>query len=134
MYATTRQFLDDRRTGALELLLSTPLTTGEILGGQGLALRRQFLGPTVLVLIVDLYWMTTAGFDAHRNSAPPILAILWLLRMILLPLDLWTLGWTGFWAGMTGRGRATTTSLVVRILILPWILWFLAATVLWSFA
>src|SRR6185437_16882277 len=41
---------DDRRIGALELLLSTPLTTGEMLCGQWLAFRRQFAKPVLVVL------------------------------------------------------------------------------------
>jgi ABC-type transport system involved in multi-copper enzyme maturation permease subunit len=124
-----RQFLEDRRTGAMELLLSTPLTTAEILNGHWRALHRQFLGPMALVLLVDFFWMATSGLN-RRGSDAPILSIVWLLRMVLLAADLWALGWAGFWSGMTGRGYATTTSLVFRILVAPWLLWFLLATVI----
>ena len=42
--------------GSLELLLSTPLGVRDILRGQLLALRRQFLGPIVVVAIIVLAW------------------------------------------------------------------------------
>ena len=45
-----RQLAEDRRTGAFELLLSVPLTVQEIVRGQLLALRRQFLWPVLTVL------------------------------------------------------------------------------------
>ena len=124
-----RQFLEDRRSGAMELLLSTPLTTAEILNGQWRALHRLFLGPVALVLLVDFFWMATSGLN-RRGSDAPILSTVWLLRMILLAVDLWTLGWAGFWSGMTGRGHATTTALVFRILVAPWLMWFILATVI----
>ena len=46
-----RQFAEDRHSGALELVVSTPLGVKEILRGQWLALRRQFLGPPGLAAI-----------------------------------------------------------------------------------
>ena len=48
-----QQLAEDQRTGAFELLLSTPLTVQDILRGQLLALRRQFLRPLLVVLGVE---------------------------------------------------------------------------------
>ncbi|MBN8248548.1 MAG: ABC transporter permease subunit [Verrucomicrobia bacterium] len=124
-----RQFLEDRRSGAMELLLSTSLSAREIVGGQWLALRRMFLGPVMAVLLVDLACLSS-GDAMRRDGGPPVLPILWLLRMGILVADLWTLGWAGMWAGMTGRGRAATTSLVLRVLVLPWVLWIGLATLI----
>ena len=48
MWITTEaghQLAEDKRSGAYELLLSTPLTARDIVHGQWLALRRQFLKP-----------------------------------------------------------------------------------------
>jgi ABC-type transport system involved in multi-copper enzyme maturation permease subunit len=45
-----RLFADHRRSGAMELLLSTPLTSREIIRGQMLALIRNFLWPFVTFL------------------------------------------------------------------------------------
>ncbi|MBL9175045.1 MAG: ABC transporter permease subunit [Verrucomicrobiales bacterium] len=124
-----RQLLDDRRTGAMELLLSTPLVPAEIMEGLWRALRRQFLGPVVLVLAVDFLCLISSS-TTHRDGGPPVLAILWSLRMFLLVADLWALGWAGFGAGMEGGSRTVTAALVFRVLVLPWILWILLATIL----
>ena len=48
-----RRLSDDRRSGGLELLLSTPLSEQEILRGQRRALLHQFAGPVGVVLVVD---------------------------------------------------------------------------------
>src|SRR5205085_12159068 len=48
---TGRHLAEDRQTGALELLLSTPLSVRQILAGQWQALLRQFLGPMVVTFV-----------------------------------------------------------------------------------
>ncbi len=60
-----RSLAEDRKQGALELLLSTPLTVKDILRGQLLALRRQFQWPVVLVLLVFLLFMLLGAADTH---------------------------------------------------------------------
>ncbi|MEO5804037.1 MAG: ABC transporter permease subunit, partial [Verrucomicrobiota bacterium] len=50
--ACTR-LVEDRRSGALELLLSTPLDVKEIIRGQHLALRRQFAAPFLLLIVLE---------------------------------------------------------------------------------
>ncbi|HKQ40325.1 MAG TPA: ABC transporter permease subunit, partial [Verrucomicrobiae bacterium] len=54
----TRQLGMDRRSGALELLLSTPITIRQIVHGQLLSLWRQFGPPSVVVLISDLIFLS----------------------------------------------------------------------------
>src|SRR5947208_4313436 len=67
-----RQLAEDRKRGALELLLSTPLTIRDILRGQLLALKRQFLGPLVFVLLVACVFMylcmSEISPDEERNG------------------------------------------------------------------
>ncbi len=50
----SRQLNADRRSGALELLMVTPLTGGEIIQGQRQATLRRFLLPLFLILGVNL--------------------------------------------------------------------------------
>ncbi len=50
-------FSADRDRGALELLLSTPLTTNELLRGHWLGLRRLFAAPIGLFLVFELLWI-----------------------------------------------------------------------------
>jgi hypothetical protein len=49
------RFSQDRKTGALELLISTPLSIGAILRGHGLALLRYCGGPIVVALFIH-FW------------------------------------------------------------------------------
>ena len=69
-----QQLAEDRRTGAFELLLSVPLTVKDIVRGQLLALRRQFLWPLVTVLGVGLLLMTATRRRAAGLGKPGHLA------------------------------------------------------------
>jgi len=116
-----RQLIEDRKGGALELLLSTPLTIREILRGQRLALQRQFLGPVLAVLAVDIVltlatWRQTAH-DSDRNS----FLMIWPAGMVLLVADLAGLYWVGMWQAISSKNpnRAAGAS-VLRVLVLPW--------------
>ena len=50
-----QRLAEDQKIGALELLLTTPLSVRDILRGQLLSLGRQFLGPLLVVLAVELF-------------------------------------------------------------------------------
>jgi ABC-type Na+ efflux pump permease subunit len=117
---TTSRLAEERKAGTLELLLSTPLDVPDILRGQMLALRRQFLGPLVVVLIVEtLFLLATL---ANPLSTDRIFVILlYFAAMVMLVADLIALYWVSMWQGLTARNlaRATTGSLA-RILIFPW--------------
>ena len=49
-----RFFVEARRSGALEMLLCTPLTSRDIIRGQALALRKSFLWPVVSLLALQV--------------------------------------------------------------------------------
>jgi ABC-type transport system involved in multi-copper enzyme maturation permease subunit len=120
-----RSLAEDRRQGALELLLSTPLTENDILRGQMLALKRQFRGPVVVVLLV-FFLFAMAASSATLSRQEPQDQILWVLfwaaAMVMLVADLLALYWVGMWAGLTARNptRAVAANLG-RILVLPWL-------------
>jgi ABC-type Na+ efflux pump permease subunit len=113
----------ERRDGTLELLLSTPLTVREILRGQMLVLRRQFLGPVLVVLALDVLvtiwgWHIPAGWSRD--------AWLWfcVVGISTFLADMYTLAWVGLWVGLTARhGNRATGGTVARVLILPWLIW-----------
>jgi len=54
IFQAGRLIIDGRRSGNLGLLLATPLTQHELLGGQVEALRRRFLWPTILGIALHL--------------------------------------------------------------------------------
>ena len=122
-----RRFSMDRQSGALELLLSTPLTVPEIIKGQVLALERQFALPVFLVLLVDFAFLM-----AGRTET------LWLYLviagMIVFAADIFTLMWVGMWRGLNSRrpNRAAAAA-TARILVLPWVLWGMISILLGVF-
>ena len=118
----TRSLAEHRKTGALELLLSTPLSIREILRGQGLALRRQFLGPVLLALAAETVFMLATVREAVPDEERVFWFALWTAGMLMLVADLFALFWVGMWQGLTARNpiRAAGGSLF-RILVLPWI-------------
>jgi ABC-type transport system involved in multi-copper enzyme maturation permease subunit len=134
-----RPLAEDRRQGALELLLSTPLTVKDILRGQLLALRRQFEGPVAVVLLVFLLFMLLGASDALSQQEPAdrsFWILVWAAGMVMLLADLAGLYWLGMWQGLTAKNptRAAATNLGC-ILLLPWAvatLGMLAASLVWS--
>ena len=119
-----RRLCMDRRSGALELLLSTPLTVKKILNGQMLALWQQFAGPLFVVLVADTIFIST-----HRAEADWLRT--WAAAVIMLLADLITLSWVGMWLGLRSRrANRALAAAVARILVLPWGVFLLALFIL----
>ena len=115
-----RQLAEDRREGALELLLSTPLTVREILHGQWLALRRQFLGPVLAVLTLSVVFMVATESHAYGENEQGLWILFWVGAMVTLVADLAAIYWVGLWQGMivSGVNRLAGASLT-RIMVAP---------------
>ncbi len=129
-----RQLAEDRRQGALELLLSTPLTVQEILRGQLLALKRQFLRPMVVTLLVFFLFLMAAASDEMLLENPEnrsFWVLCWTAGMVMLVADLAALYWVGMWNALTAKNptRAAASNLG-RILVLPWVALALGALVM----
>jgi ABC-type transport system involved in multi-copper enzyme maturation permease subunit len=119
----TRSLAENRKSGALELLLSTPLRIEDILRGQWLALRRQFLGPVLAVLLVEfIFMLATVREETVGDDDRLFWSILWIAGMLMLVADLIALYWLGMWQALTAKNpiRAAGASLA-RVLVLPWI-------------
>jgi hypothetical protein len=125
-----RQISDDRKMGSLELLLCTPLSVRESMHGQAMALRRQFLGPVIVVLLAELAMLLVGpGEDFGRSSYDTPRICMWLAAMILLVADMVALYWVGMWLGVAARNpKRAFTDTVGRILALPWAAWALFMT------
>jgi ABC-type Na+ efflux pump permease subunit len=126
-----RQLAEDRKHGTLELLLSTPLTVQDVLRGQLLALKRQFLGPVMATLLVFFLFMMAAASDAMLLENPEDRALwilFWAAAMVVLVTDLGALYWVGMWKALTAKNptRAAASNLG-RILVLPWVILALGA-------
>jgi hypothetical protein len=128
----SRHFAEQRRSGALEFLLAcTPLDTKDLVRGQWLALRRQFLAPLIYVLAVDALLITLAlVFDRPRASFARDELLSYVLfvsgMVVMLIADCVALGWTGMWTGISVNkvNRASGTAFA-RIMAWPCIAAFL---------
>ncbi len=118
----SKQLGADRRSGALELLLSTPLSVPDILRGQWLALLRQF-GPAVaLVCAVDLVFLGLGLKETGSNDRGS-----WILTCLagigVFVLDLITLALLSMWLSLRGRKTSQAgLSAIVRVCVVPWFL------------
>jgi hypothetical protein len=142
---SSHRFAEDRKSGALELLLVTPLTVRQILRGQWQALFRQLGGPILAVLFLHglLFWgfLTFSGMDEHittremwqvlkanlMNLEDIRLEIFFLIcvgvtilaSVLILGLNFIALGWVGMWVGLRTKRPALATWIAITIVVLP---------------
>jgi hypothetical protein len=128
-----RQLAEDRKQGALELLLATPMTVRDILQGQMLALRRQFLGPVIVTLFV--FFLCIIGTLSDITEGDRARAA-WITlgggAMVMLVADLVAIYWVGTWQSMVVRNpNRVANATLLRILLVPsaaWALFYLLMT------
>jgi ABC-type Na+ efflux pump permease subunit len=117
-----RPLAEDKKSGAFELLLSTPLTARDIVRGQWLALRRQFLKPLAAAVVVGLVLMVAVRHQPKQEQIETWCG--WLAFILMFVADVIALGWAAMLASLTSRshGRATLKT-AACILVLPWFLY-----------
>jgi ABC-type transport system involved in multi-copper enzyme maturation permease subunit len=127
--AACRRFVEDRRSGTPELVLVTPLSVPEILRGQWRALRAQYFGPMVVLLLFDL-WVLLIGLSESKPGGAfeaRTLALTLLASTTIFLTDLFALGWLSMWLGLTSNHAFRAISLsALLILVLPWMGFFVA--------
>ena len=121
-----RRLADDKQSGALELLLSTPMTPAEIIRGLMQVCRRRFGGPLLALLTID-FLLVNAFFNAHtltRNSYSEMYQLA-TCALIVFPLQAWSLARLGIYQGLVGGNSLRATFIVLwLIVLLPWLLFF----------
>lgn len=124
-----RRFAEDRRSGALELLLSTPQTTAEIVKGQWLALRRTFFGPLLALAVLDMVWLLSARRDAGEGILE--LAMVFGVGLAVTALDFVALAWLGMWQGLRARSYSIALGVTLAVILaIPWVVWIVGAVTL----
>jgi len=122
----TRQIAQDRKSGSIELLLSTALTIRDITSGQWLALRRQFGGPLVAILLGELLLMILGAHDMGGGEDRTVWLAIWICGMMVLVADGLAIHVVGLWQSSVAKGPAEAAGGTgFRILALPWILFML---------
>jgi ABC-type transport system involved in cytochrome c biogenesis permease component len=134
-----RRFHQDRQSGAMELLLVTPLPAEDILNGQSAALRNQFHRALWLISIVNL--LTLACFIAtflvqFTPGIPRGSRMAWdeiimasevfIGSAVLLWLDARALIWLGMWRGLTAKKYPrSVVQTWGQVMLPPWLAFFL---------
>jgi ABC-type transport system involved in multi-copper enzyme maturation permease subunit len=122
---TSQRLAEDQKSGALELLLSSPLTVRDILRGQFLALRRQFLAPMLAAIALELFFILTV----YQNSTS--MAFFLGAGIFMLVADVTTLIGVAMATALTARSpNQAATSTFVRVLILPCVIFGIIAGLL----
>lgn len=116
---SSQRLAEEQKMGSLELLLSTPLTVGDIVRGQFLALRRQFLAPICAVLAIE-FWILYLLETSYRREAMMVGILIWGLVMLLA--DVAALFWVAMLAALITRNPShAPITTITRVLLLPWI-------------
>ena len=116
-----QRLAEDRESGTLELLLSTPISVRTILQGQWRALGRQFVGPIAAIALVEwgIFWTLKSG--AIRGANDDLSAGSVLLFATIALADLIALGWIGMWMALRVKlANHAAGAAFWRILLLPW--------------
>jgi len=119
---------EDRRSGALELLLCAGLHPVEIVRGQLRALWRQFALPVGILLLANVFCLLIELRPMATLDRDDRIAIFWLhvILGVFLVLDCIALSWVGMWHGFVARKPNRSAILaMLRIVVMPGLLFFL---------
>jgi hypothetical protein len=119
----SQRLVADQQSGALELLLTTPLTVREMLQGQLRSLRYLFAWPAAVVLAMQLGMFALSPRAAQGDINWYALA---LLNAVVCLWDFPVLSWVAMWLALRARhANRALLGAVGCVLILPW-LWAIA--------
>jgi hypothetical protein len=117
-----QRLAEDQRMGSLELLLSTPLGVKDILRGQWLALRRQFLWPVVAAALLQLLLLVCASQKIYRTDSR-VMAFAGTC-LLLLVVDLLAVAWTSLASALTAKSaNHANLSSITRVFLAPMAIW-----------
>jgi hypothetical protein len=120
-WAATRFFVEARRTGELELLLSTPFGARQLVSTQWRVLKRLLQWPLVVLLAPALLRTISALVlnQAWLGPSPSLFrlqyAISGLLACANIILGIGALCWLGFWFGLRAGGQARAIAWTVGV-------------------
>jgi hypothetical protein len=113
-----------RQTGAVELLLATPLKVDEIIRGHWEALERFFRWPVVIALLAMMlpaFEEVLFKFYVTRSTNLPTVSMLGtLFNMATFILDLLAIAWVGMWMGLSQpRAIQAFAKTLVFVVVIP---------------
>jgi len=120
---SSRRFAEERRSGAMELLLVTPMPVREIIRGEFAALRRMFALPLALMTVVNLLLAAVIlGEESlHMGSARWWIAEIVFWGIVVLWLDALAMAHVGMFTGLRSNNHhRAALGTVLRVLVPPW--------------
>lgn len=120
----SRRLSEDRRSGALELILVTPLLIEEIVSGQRQAMAINFRRPLFVVVAINLVLMVVAKANPLHLMTQQVILIFELCigGIAMLFLDFYALSWVGMWMALVSpRHQRAVIGTVGRVVIFPWV-------------
>jgi ABC-type transport system involved in multi-copper enzyme maturation permease subunit len=126
----SRRMNQDRRNGAWELLLVTPLRVDSILAGQRKAMWRHFRGIIAALLGLNFSMMAVALiFHEHLSMSADdrlMFGDIFAGGAAVLVMDFYALGWVGMWRGLNARQHhSAVVATLGQIMGLPLVFIFL---------
>jgi ABC-type transport system involved in multi-copper enzyme maturation permease subunit len=118
--AASHALAEDRKSGALELLLATRLSVADLLKGRWMALGRQFFGPVLIVTIWHLF--TIVWLQMQVMSPHPTISLALFTGLLACVLAWVATGWYGMWMGLRARHPvAAIWGTLAAVVLVPWI-------------
>ena len=121
-----RRLADDKESGALELLLCTPVKPAESVRGCMMMLRRRFGRAFLVLLALDLllayvYFSQHGGWERFQSSK---VLELFLCGLAAFPVQAYSLARIGLYQGLVGATSLRATFMVIwKAGLLPWLSW-----------
>lgn len=125
-----RFFVEARRAGMIELLLTSPLTVAQVLGGQWRALLRTLGLPVMLLLLIQAAgswysqryaWGTLAGKGMASVNVTLLATVSTIGGVLATVVSLAAIAWFGMWMGLTSRNNnLATLKTLVFVQVIPW--------------
>lgn len=117
-----QRLAEEQKMGTLELLLSTPLSDQDVVGGQLAALRRQFLKPLLVCIVLEVLFII--GIARYSTQSAPQVLSFGFSGLLLLLADITALFWVALSSGLTSKSpNHASISTISRVMILPWVLY-----------
>jgi len=125
-WVASRFFIEARRTGELELLVTTPLGAAALVSAQWEMLRRLFRWP-IIVLLVPIVLQVFSILAIRSGGMPGTWKVHYAISTVLAGINTWigivALCWVGMWFGLRARSQSSAIVWTVGLVgLLPYLL------------
>ncbi len=124
-----RRIADDKYSGALELLLCTPLPPGQIVRGNMVALRRRYGRVLIGLLLLDGFILFSyfSGHDGWRGLLRHDSFQIFVWGLVVFPIQLYSLARISLYQALVQPNSLRASYAAVwRVGLLPWVIFFIA--------